>query len=94
MVRTLRGAAGLLGRLLLSGIFLMSAAAHGLDFTATVEQMRKHDVPSPEVLLPAALACLALGACRSCSASRRASGRCCWRCSWRWPAISSTTSGP
>ncbi len=58
----LQGLLSVLGRLGLCAIFLTSAAGgHIPNYEATIQQMTSHGVPSPQVLLPGALAFMLVG---------------------------------
>jgi putative oxidoreductase len=62
MPHPLQGLLSVLGRLVLCAIFLMSAAGgHIPNYEKTIQEMTDHGVPSPQVLLPGALAFLIVG---------------------------------
>jgi putative oxidoreductase len=62
MVATLQGIVSVVGRVLLSGIFLLSAVGNKIpNFHSVAEVMEKAGVPSPQLMLAGAIAFLIVG---------------------------------
>jgi putative oxidoreductase len=61
MLSPIRAALTLLARILLCGLFAASAYNLATNFNNTEDMMAQHHIPEPKILLPGAIAFLALG---------------------------------